>query len=104
MMGYTVILNSPSMEGVKNMPKYICVLEASSPSEIQRESLRYCLAYFSSYCTDYATGIVAKFISQMHISWNTITFDGIPNVNPLEAYESYLKESQEKSPKLNLTK
>ena len=40
----------------------------------------------------------------MHISWNTITFDGIPNVNPFEAYESYLKESQEKSPKLNLTK
>lgn len=104
MMGYTVILNSPSMEGVKNMPKYICILEASSPSEIQRESLRYCLAYFSSYCTDYATGIVAKFISQMHISWNTITLDGIPNVIPLEAYESYLKESQEKSPKLNLTK
>lgn len=104
MMGYTVILNSPSMEGVKNMPKYICILEASSPSEIQRESLRYCLTYFSSYCTDYATGIVAKFISQMHISWNTITFDGIPNVNPFEAYESYLKESQEKSPKLNLTK
>lgn len=106
MMGFTVVLNSPSMEGLEKMPKYLCILEANNPSLVQRESLKFCLSYFDGYCTDYATDIVAEFVSQLRTSWNKITFDGSPEINPLEAYESYLEEQSKtnNSNKLSLKK
>ena len=103
MMGYAVILNSPSMENVLNMPKYLCVFEGSKPSILQRESIKYCLSYFNGYCTDFAGDISAKLTPNLKKTWNTITFDGHPVLNPLEAYNAYLEKEQKENTGVKLS-
>lgn len=103
MMGYAVILNSPSMENVLNMPKYLCVFEGSKPSILQRENIKYCLSYFNGYCTDFAGDISAKLTPNLKKTWNTITFDGHPVLNPLEAYNAYLEKEQKENTGVKLS-
>lgn len=103
MMGFVVILNSPSMEKVLNMPKYLCIFEGSKPNSLQIESIKYCLSYFTGYCTDFAANISAKLTPNLGKSWNTITFDGHPILNPLEAYVEYLEKEEMESKGLKLS-
>ena len=96
MLVFTVLLNSTTRNDnlSMGMPSYLMVLENQEPTEVQRESVKYCLSHFEGYCLDFGAKNLLRLEQTMQISWATITPNGIPDVNPLEAYEAYLEEEK----------
>ena len=96
MLGFTVLLNSPTRNDnlSMGMPSYLMVLENQEPTEAQRESVKYCLSHFEGYCLDFGAKNLLRLEQTTQISWATITPNGIPDINPLEAYEAYLEKEK----------
>lgn len=99
MLGFTVILNSPTRndEFSTDSPKYLMILENHEATPEQRQSIKYCLAHFEGYCVDFCAKNLLDFNQFSSDAFSTITKSGIPTISPLSAYEKHLEEAKNNS-------